>query len=192
MDAILSGPTEHCHAPNVDRLPVVEFKNKIKSRAADNKEPTSNILYSAMRSFPLDSAGQLPRSDTLLRRIRRQRQAEPESPDNRLPDHLKQEDHGDNFVLHEDDKLIIFTTTSNLSILKTCKHWFAYGTFKIKKEILCLMLHHIHFRYVRMIFIKCLHYMDCLNHKLFHWVYGLLSERCLQLPYYYGTRKRSL
>jgi hypothetical protein len=31
MDAIVSGPTEHCHAPNHDRIPVVELRNKIKS-----------------------------------------------------------------------------------------------------------------------------------------------------------------
>ena len=43
MDAILSGPTEHCHAPNLDRLPVIELKNKIKSRAADSEESSSTI-----------------------------------------------------------------------------------------------------------------------------------------------------
>ncbi|CAF1691370.1 unnamed protein product, partial [Adineta ricciae] len=77
------------------------------------------------------AAGQLPRTDTLQKTIRRQRQTPKASPDNRLPDHLKQTTRGDNFILHEDDKLIIYTTTSNLSVLKTCKHWFADGTFKV-------------------------------------------------------------
>jgi hypothetical protein len=71
-----------------------------------------------------------------LRTIRRQRQVAPADPDNRLPDALKITDRGDNFVLHEDEKLIIFTTDSNLSVLKTCKHWFADGTFKVKKQYL--------------------------------------------------------
>ena len=108
MDAILSGPTDHCHAPNLDQLPVVELKNKIKSRAADSEEPSSNILYSSMRSFPLESAGQLPRTETLLRTIRRQRQ-DPKSTTDGLADHLRQTDRGENFVLHEDNDLIIFT-----------------------------------------------------------------------------------
>ena len=110
----------------------MELKNKIKSRAAETEEPSSTILHSTMRSFPLDAAGQLPQSDTLLRTIRRQRQGPPTNSNNQLPDHLKQTDRGENFVLHEDEKLIIFTTATNLSVLKTCKHWFVDGTFKVK------------------------------------------------------------
>ena len=89
MDAILSRPTEHCHAPNLDQAPVLDLTTKIKVRAADSVEPSSMILHTAMRSFPLDSAGQLPKSQTFLRTIRRQRQAMPPGPDNELPDHLK-------------------------------------------------------------------------------------------------------
>ena len=168
MNTILSEPTEHCHGPVIDQIPVIELKSKIKARALISEEPTSSILYSEIKSFPLDAAGQLPQTDTLQRTIRRQRQTPKTNPDNQLPDHLKQTDRGDNFVLHENNKLIIFTTTSNLSVLKTCKHWFADGTFKVKKEIILLLFNYIYFRYVRMIFIKCLHYMDYLNHKLFH------------------------
>ena len=131
MDAILSGPTEHCHAPNLDRLPVIELKNKIKSRAADSEESSSTILHTLIRSFPLDAAGQLPKTETLLRTIRRQRQADPTDPDQLMPDRLKLTDRGESFVLHEDESLIVFTTASNLSILKSCKHWFADGTFKV-------------------------------------------------------------
>lgn len=168
MDAILSGPTEHCHAPDPNRLPVIELKNKIKTRAADSEEPSSTILHSALRSFPLDSAGRLPRNETLLRTIRRQREAEPTNPDNRLPDRLKQTDRGENFVLHQDEKLIVFTTTSNLAVLKTCNHWFADGTFKVKILHYFSPIHFNNFRCVRTIFTNCSRCMDCLNHKLFH------------------------
>ena len=82
MDAIVFGPTEHCHAPNHDRIPGVELRNQIKSRSGDSEEPSSVILHSAIRSFPLDSAGQLPKTETLLRTIRRQREAEAPNPDN--------------------------------------------------------------------------------------------------------------
>ena len=134
MDAILSGPTDHCHAPNLDLTPVVALKNKIISRAAETEEPSSTILHSVMRSFPLDSAGQLPKSDSLLRTIRRQRQAEPVDADNKLPASLKRTDRGDDFILHEDKDLVIFTTDANLAVLKTCKHWFADGTFKVRRR----------------------------------------------------------
>ncbi|CAF4432369.1 unnamed protein product [Rotaria magnacalcarata] len=66
MDVIVSAPTEHCHASKPDLVPVLELKNKIKSRAAETVESSSTILHSAMRSFPLDVAGQLPQSETLL------------------------------------------------------------------------------------------------------------------------------
>ncbi|CAF3395301.1 unnamed protein product [Rotaria socialis] len=134
VDVIVSAPTEHCHASKPDLVPVLELKNKIKSRAAETEESSSTILHSAMRSFPLDAAGQLPQSETLLRTIRRQRQGPPMNSNNQLPDHLKQTDRGENFVLHEDEKLIIFTTATNLSVLKTCKHWFVDGTFKVCPE----------------------------------------------------------
>ncbi|CAF1683717.1 unnamed protein product, partial [Adineta ricciae] len=114
-------PTAHSHAPTMDQLPVVELKNEIISKAADSEEATN-------------AAGRLPQTESLLRTIRRQRQAEPTTPGNRLPDQLKQTDRGESFVLHEDKDLIIFTTNSNLSVLKTCKHWFADGTFSVSPE----------------------------------------------------------
>lgn len=168
MDAIVSGPTEHCHAPTPDLAPVLELKNKIKIRAADTEELPSTILHSTMRSFPLDAAGQLPQSESLLRSIRRQRPAAPMNADNKLPDQLKQTDRGENFVLHEDDKLIIFTTATNLSVLKTCKHWFVDGTFKVKKNNFQQPNKYIGYRCVQTISTKCLLYTDCSSHKLSH------------------------
>ena len=77
MDTILSGPTEHCHAPKPDLVPVLELNNKIKTRAVETEESPSTILLSAIGSFPLNAASQLPQSETLSRSIRRQRQVPP-------------------------------------------------------------------------------------------------------------------
>ena len=131
MDTILSGPTEHCHAPKPDLVPVLELKNKIKTRAVETEESPSTILHSAIGSFPLNAACQLPQSETLSRSIRR-RQVPPANSNSQLPDHLKQTDRGEKFLLREDKELIVFTTASNLSVLKACKHWFADGTFKAR------------------------------------------------------------
>ncbi|CAF0963335.1 unnamed protein product [Didymodactylos carnosus] len=57
--------------------------------------------------------------------------APPLDPNSRLPDNLKMTDRGEDFILYEDDKMIIFTTKTNLSVLKSFKHWFADGTFKV-------------------------------------------------------------
>ena len=66
MDNIISGQTEHCHAPSIDIIPVLKLKNKIKARAAEAQELSSTILHSVMRNFPLDSATHLPQQETLL------------------------------------------------------------------------------------------------------------------------------
>ena len=65
MDTIRSGSTEHCHAPKPDLVPVLELKNKTKTRAVETEESPSTILHSTIRSFPLDTASQLPQNETL-------------------------------------------------------------------------------------------------------------------------------
>ena len=143
MDTILSGPTEHCHAPKSDLVPVLELKNKIKTRAVETEESPSTILHSAIGSFPLNAASQLPESETLSRSIRQQRQLPPANSNNQLPDHLKQTDCGEKFLLHEDKELIVFTTASNLLVLKACKHWFADGTFKAREKKSFSFIHYL-------------------------------------------------
>ena len=101
MDTILSGPTEHCHAPKPGIVPVLELKNEIKTRSVETEESSSTILHSAIRSFPLDAASRPPQSEILSRSIRRQRQVAPANSNNQLSDHLKHTDHGENFLLHE-------------------------------------------------------------------------------------------
>ena len=132
MDTILFGPTEHCHAPKPDLVPVLELKNKIKTRAVETEESPSTILHSAIGCFPLNCASQLPQSEIFSRSIHRQRQVSPANSYSQLSDRLKQTARGEKFLLHEDKELIIFTSASNLSVLKVCKHWFADGTFKAR------------------------------------------------------------
>ena len=113
-------------------VPVLELKNKIKTRAVETEETPSTTLHSAIGSFPLNAASQRPQSETLSRSIRRQRQVSPANSNSQLHDHLKQTDRGEKFLFHEDKELIVFTIASNLSVLKACKHWFADGTFKAR------------------------------------------------------------
>ncbi|CAF4785068.1 unnamed protein product, partial [Rotaria magnacalcarata] len=131
MDAFVSQPTPHCHAPQPDRVPAIQLKNEIKARAATTDESTSTIIHSVLRTYPLSAAGQLPKNESLMLMIRRQRTTETVDADGRLPEKLRKTYRDEDFILHEDKKLIIFTTKTNLSILKQNKHWFADGTFKV-------------------------------------------------------------
>ena len=65
MDTFPFQPTSHCHTPNPDLVPSIQLKNDIKAGAATTDEPTSLILHTALRTYPLSTAGQLPKNDAL-------------------------------------------------------------------------------------------------------------------------------
>ena len=117
MDSFVSTPTAHSHAPTPDIIPVIQLKNQIKTRAATTDEQSSAILHSALRTFPLHAAGQLPRMDILMNTIRRQRTTPQASENGLLADNLRKTDRLEDFILYEDTNLIIFTTRTNLSVL---------------------------------------------------------------------------
>ena len=53
MDAFLSEPTEHSHAPAPEKIPVIELTNSVKARATISDEPSSVILQPALWTFHL-------------------------------------------------------------------------------------------------------------------------------------------
>lgn len=116
MDAFLSPPTDHCHAPNPERVPAIRLKNEIKTRALTTDESTSTIIHSALRMYPLSAAGQLPKNEALMLMVRRQRTVETLDDNGRLPEKLRKTYRGEDFILYEEKNLIIFTTKMNLSI----------------------------------------------------------------------------
>ena len=77
----------------------------------NSEERTSNIFHATMRSFLLQSAGSLPKSDSL---IRRQRQIELVDEYTMIPAVLKKAEQEEDFVFYEDKRLIIFTTERSL------------------------------------------------------------------------------
>ena len=131
MDAFLSQATSYSLAPQPDHIPAIQLKGEIKTRAVMTDESISSIVHSALRTYSLSAAGELPRNEALMLMIRRQRNVETVDVDDRLPDKLRKTYRDEDFILHEEKDLIIFTTKTNLSILKQHKHWFADGTFKV-------------------------------------------------------------
>ncbi|CAF2493905.1 unnamed protein product [Rotaria sp. Silwood2] len=131
MDVFLSQPISHGHASQADRVSAIQLKNEIKARAVTTDESSSSIFHSALRTYPLSAAGERPRSEALILTVRRQRTAETVDADGRIPEELRKTYRDEDFILHEDEHLIMFTTKNNLSILKQNKHWFADGTCKV-------------------------------------------------------------
>ncbi|CAF0934932.1 unnamed protein product [Rotaria sordida] len=122
MDSFLSEPTAHSHASDPERIPAIDLKNQIKIKAATSNEASSSILHSSLRLMPLSAAGSLPTPDSLMKTIRRQRSTPYTDSNQGLPDKLRKTDRGEEFILFEDDEMIIFTTKTNLSLLKNSKH----------------------------------------------------------------------
>ncbi|CAF4037415.1 unnamed protein product [Rotaria sp. Silwood1] len=135
VGVFLSQPTAHCHAPQPDRVPVIQLKNEITARAVTTDESIRSIIHSALRTYPLSAAGELPKNEALMLMFRRQRTVETVDADGCLPEKLKKTYRDEDFILCEDKNLIIITTQTNLSILKQNKYWFADGTFKVSYQL---------------------------------------------------------
>ena len=86
MDPFLSQPTTHNHAPNPECIPAIKLYNEIKQRAATTNKPSSSILHSTLKTFPLRTAGELPRTDIIVQTIRRQRATPAVIIDGHLPE----------------------------------------------------------------------------------------------------------
>ena len=85
MDTFLSNPTAHCHAPNSHLIAAIQLKNNIKTRAAKTEEQSSSILHSPLRTYPISAVGALPKTETIMLTIRRQRVNDKNDADRRIP-----------------------------------------------------------------------------------------------------------
>ena len=122
MNGFMKEPSEHSHAPDPNRLHIIRLKNEIKIRGASSDEGASTILSDVLRTAPLVVTAGLPSTEALLQTIRRERKPVQLDHGGRLPFMLRETDRGENFVLYEDDSMIIFTCEKNLSVLQECKH----------------------------------------------------------------------
>ncbi|CAF5100221.1 unnamed protein product [Rotaria sp. Silwood1] len=131
MEVFVKEPSEHSHAPDPDRVHVIQLKHEIKARGSSSDEATSIILFDALRSIPLNAVPGLPTNNALMQTIRHQRQPVQLDENCQLPFVFRLTDRGENFVLFEDQSMLIFTCDKNLTTLKQCKHWFMDGTFSV-------------------------------------------------------------
>jgi hypothetical protein len=107
MQLLIKEASEHSHVPDPDRVHIVRLKNEIKKRGASSDENPSTILFDVLRTIPLTTAARLPSTDALLQTIRRERPAMQLDHNGRLPLILRQTDRGENFILFEDDSMVI-------------------------------------------------------------------------------------
>jgi len=129
-DSLIRAPTEHSHPPNHARIAVAKAKARMRDRAVNSSECTSNIIQSETHGMSLETAGVLPKKTSLQRMVQRKR-ACPEG--NGLMDELRVTPSGEAFVLEEDDQngFYMFSSQKNLDLLNSCANWFCDGTFDV-------------------------------------------------------------
>ena len=108
--------------PSMIVFQLFQLQGEIKTRAVMTDESTSLVVHSALRTYPLSAASELPINEALMLMIRRQRNVETVDVDGHLPDKFRKTYRDKDFILHEEKDVIIFTTKTNLSILKQHKH----------------------------------------------------------------------
>lgn len=136
---------EHNHSGSVSNILKIKAVNKIKKRSRRTNEVTSNVLAQGISNLPPEVAAQIPRIESRKRTIQRVRKASRPrliNPVNRaslvLTEFFSVTSKNEPFVLYNGggpDRLIIFSTKKNISLLKRCEVWCSDGTFSAVPSI---------------------------------------------------------
>jgi hypothetical protein len=133
--------TTHNHAPDAAKVEVKRAMAKVKAKAKTTQEATHQIVASTLRDVSTAVAGQLPPIRSIKQTVRRARRqdgvplANPSNIDDLIiPDVYKKPLKGDDFLKYDSgsgpNRILIFTTSSNLQLMSDCPNWYADGTFK--------------------------------------------------------------
>ncbi len=93
----MSEPTTHSHALNPECIPPIELKSQIKIKAVTSDKASRSILHSSLRFLPL------------MRTIRRRCSTPYLDRNSCSADNLRETDGAKEFILYEDNEMIIFT-----------------------------------------------------------------------------------
>ncbi|XP_051164850.1 uncharacterized protein LOC127283797 [Leptopilina boulardi] len=146
---LFKGPKQspHNHAPNRDAVNAERIESRVKRVAEDHAELLpAQIMRRELKNVPSEILAQLPDRPNLRKQISRARLRQmPSNPIRiadleEIPEQFSQTLGGNNFLLYDsyhDDKddedcgrIIIFSSSENLTQLFMCDVWFVDGTFK--------------------------------------------------------------
>lgn len=134
---------EHDHTAEASRAPVCVTKNAIKRKATESDSPPAHIVQNAIASIDENVRPYLPSTSALkqsCKRVRKNKNVEPKTLDDlNLPDEYKQTLNNELFLIKEidvdDNKVLIFSTVSNLSKMSNADYWLMDGTFNVVPNI---------------------------------------------------------
>ena len=146
---IVHNSDNHNHAPDIEQVAKAKLKSDLCKLAAENPTRSLGQVYRAYVTS--DAAPQRDDDDFLVPALsscksqmnRARRRTLPTLPQTRADVHLEGEwsrtKRGDDFVVHQDEEMVIFSTTENLERLAGSDTIFIDGTFKIAPRIYCQM-----------------------------------------------------
>lgn len=132
--------TEHNHSGEASLIAKEQIVDKMKDVARTSTKSGHEIIAQTSASISESVVPLLPSTSSLKRAFRHIRSAQenhPEHPMRRedivLPPQFCETEKNANFLLYDkgqnEDRILIFGTDENLSLLATANHWFADGTF---------------------------------------------------------------
>lgn len=146
-DMIIATLNEHTHGPDVGSAKSQQLKQTMKRRAEDTQETPQQILTQTVEQVSEVTASQMPATRSIRRAIRRWRQhhgnplpVPPSRADMLIPEEYTCTTNGEPFLLFDsghgdNERVLIFSTQSNLQLLRENGHWFMDGTFKVVPEV---------------------------------------------------------
>lgn len=131
---------DHSHPPDATRQSVLSVVNSVKERAKLTNEKPANIIRGVKRSLEEVVVNDLPNDSALKQAAKRQRIKSTGAENLKglnfvIPDILNQFEDGRLFTIadycHEDNRIIVFSTDTLLSMLCDSEMILMDGTFKI-------------------------------------------------------------
>jgi hypothetical protein len=131
--------SEHSHAPEASRVEVINTVNALKERAKETNEPPVQVIQTVSTSITNEIYPYLPSRNALRQTINRMRSSElPVEPDSLddliIPEDLTKTLDGTDFLIKDSvidqDRVLLFTTITNVRHLEQSSFWIMDGTFK--------------------------------------------------------------
>ncbi|CAB4383499.1 unnamed protein product [Rhizophagus irregularis] len=136
---ILVSFKEHSHSLEANRMEVVRTLNTIKESASHTHNRPVQLIQDAVVNMHQSSYSYMPNKQALGKQISRIRNKnmppQPQELDEiNVPNELRRTINNEEFLAREiefnEEKMMIFCTTSNLQYLQDAEYWLMDGTFK--------------------------------------------------------------
>ncbi|QQP58582.1 Uncharacterized protein FKW44_003950 [Caligus rogercresseyi] len=141
-DTIVKVVGQHNHAGNIAKVEAIRAINLAKEIAISTQESTHSIATNVFVGASISSVGHLPNFNQLKRTIRNKRKSQNQAPPQPfslsellIPMEYHLTYSQEPFLLFDSndrgDRILIFSTQDNLTILSQANTWYADGTFKV-------------------------------------------------------------